>query len=68
MNMSVIINLKKVRKNTGLTQKEVAEALSISKDTLSRYERGKQEPRLEVAIQLSKFYKVSMEQLFELVY
>lgn len=66
--MSVIINLKKVRKNTGLTQKEVAEALSISKDTLSRYERGKQEPRLEVAIQLSKFYKVSMDQLFELAY
>lgn len=66
MNMAVITHLREVRKSKGLTQKEVAEALLISKDSLSRYERGEQNPRLDVAIQLSKYYEVSMEQLYEI--
>lgn len=51
----------------GLTQKEVADALFISKDTLSRYETGKQDPRLDVAIRLSRFLDVSMDKLFDVV-
>lgn len=64
--MAVITHLREVRKSKGLTQKEVAEALLISKDSLSRYERGEQDPRLDVTIQLSKYYEVSMEQLYEI--
>lgn len=63
--MAVTTHLREVRKSKGLTQKEVAEALLISKDSLSRYERGEQDPRLEVAIRLSKYYEVAMEALFE---
>ena len=63
--MAVTTHLREVRKSKGLTQKEVAEALLISKDSLSRYERGEQDPRLEVAIRLSKYYAVSMEYLYE---
>lgn len=66
MNMAVTTHLREVRKSKGLTQKEVADALLISKDSLSRYERGEQDPRLDVAIRLSKYYKVSMELLYEL--
>lgn len=66
MNMAVTTHLREVRKSKGLTQKEVAEALLISKDSLSRYERGEQDPRLDVAIRLSKYYEVSMELLYEL--
>ena len=50
--MSVINHLREIRMGKGLTQKEVADALSISKDSLSRYETGKQDPRLDVAIRL----------------
>lgn len=64
--MAVTTHLREVRKSKGLTQKEVAEALLISKDSLSRYERGEQDPRLDVAIRLSKYYEVSMELLYEL--
>lgn len=63
--MAVTTHLREVRKSKGLTQKEVAEALLISKDSLSRYERGEQDPRLDVAIRLSKYYEVSMEYLYE---
>lgn len=63
--MAVTTHLREVRKSKGLTQKEVAEAILISKDSLSRYERGEQDPRLDVAIRLSKYYEVSMEYLYE---
>lgn len=66
MNMAVTTHLREVRKSKGLTQKEVADALLISKDSLSRYERGEQDPRLDVAIRLSKYYKVSMEFLYDI--
>lgn len=64
--MAVNTHLCEVRKSKGLTQKEVAEALLISKDSLSRYERGEQDPRLDVAIRLSKYYQVSMETLYSI--
>ena len=64
--MAVTTHLREVRKSKGLTQKEVAEALLISKDSLSRYERGEQDPRLDVAIRLSKYYNVSMESLYDI--
>lgn len=67
MNIAVTTHLREVRKSKGLTQKEVAEALLISKDSLSRYERGEQDPRLDVAIRLSKYYNVSMESLYDMV-
>ncbi|XME01970.1 helix-turn-helix transcriptional regulator [Lachnospiraceae bacterium C1.1] len=63
--MSVINHLREIRMGKGLTQKEVADALSISKDSLSRYETGKQDPRLDVAIRLSKYLEVSMEILYD---
>ncbi|XME02153.1 helix-turn-helix domain-containing protein [Lachnospiraceae bacterium C1.1] len=63
--MSVINHLREIRMSKGLTQKEVADALSISKDSLSRYENGKQDPRLDVAIRLSKYLEVSMEILYD---
>ena len=66
MNMAVTTHLREVRKSKGLTQKEVADALLISKDSLSRYERGEQDPRLDVAIRLSKYYNVSMESLYDI--
>ena len=64
--MAVTTHLREVRKSKGLTQKEVAEAILISKDSLSRYERGEQDPRLDVAIRLSKYYNVSMESLYDI--
>lgn len=44
--------LKRVRKQLGLTQQELADLCYIAKDTLSRYERGLLTPSIEV------FYKI----------
>jgi len=64
--MEVRSHLREVRKARGLTQKEVADALCISKESLSRYERGEQDPRLAIAIRLSRYYCVPVDKLFEI--
>ncbi len=65
--MVVINHIKEIRTRKGLTQKEVSSAISISKDTLSRCETGKQIPRTDIAIQLSNYLEVPMELLYEIV-
>ena len=64
--MPVRTHLQEARRARGLTQREAAGALFISKDSLSRYERGEQEPGLEVAMRLSRYYQVAMDKLFEI--
>lgn len=64
--MAVKTYLKEARLARGLTQKQVADDLLISKDSLSRYERGEQDPRLEIAMRLSKYFGIAMEKLYEI--
>ncbi|WP_108775659.1 helix-turn-helix domain-containing protein [Lactimicrobium massiliense] len=64
--MPVRTHLQEARKARGLTQREAAGALFISKDSLSRYERGEQEPGLEGAMRLSRYHEVAIDKLFEI--
>ena len=56
-----------LRKEKGLTQKELAEKLSVSINTISLYERNKIEPPDKVKIQISRFFDVSMDYLMGLI-
>lgn len=51
------ITLKAARVNAGLTQKEAAKALNISKNTLSNYELYRTSPSMEMANKMSELYK-----------
>lgn len=53
------ITLKAARINVGLTQKESAERLGISKETLSKYERGISFPDVIVIRKMEELYDVS---------
>lgn len=53
--------LKDLREDHDLTRAELAEKLSISERTLSRYETGETEPTIGVLIQLSLLYNVSID-------
>lgn len=48
--------IKKARKETGFTQKEVAEETGIPYSTIAKYEVGKLEPDLEKLGILADFY------------
>lgn len=53
------MTLKAARVNKGLTQKEAAECLEISLNTLSNYECGKSFPDVPVIQRIEKLYEIS---------
>lgn len=55
--------LKSLRKEHGYTLEQVAEKLSTTKVTLSRYENNLREPKRETISQFAKLYNVSTDYL-----
>lgn len=55
--------LRELRNSVGKTQDQVAEACSISKVALARYETGTRTPRIEIASRLADYYGVSVDYL-----
>lgn len=53
--------LKELRENKKLTQRKIANLLDISQVTYCNWENKKTEPNLDNLIQLSKFFKVSID-------
>ena len=60
-----IENLTNARKDRGLTQKQVAEALGVSDRTYSKWETGETEPGIELLCRLAEFYGLSPADLFK---
>lgn len=58
--------LKLIRKERGLTQKEVAKAIGVTLSAISNYEQGIREPSIQVLISLCRFYNVSSDYLLGL--
>jgi transcriptional regulator with XRE-family HTH domain len=56
-------NLKFLRNLNNISQAELAEQLSIPRTTLSAYERGFVEPNIDLMTRMSKYFKVSIDDL-----
>ena len=56
--------IKRLRKNKGLKQQELAEILGIKRNTYSDWENGKTEPSFENLIKLADLLEVSIDWLF----
>lgn len=54
-----------LRKNKGLTQKEIAEHLGISRQAYANYEAGNREPDINTLKLLSEYFEVSIDVLLE---
>lgn len=55
-----------LRKESGKTQESLLEALGVSQQTLSRYEKGQRQASLEFVIRAAKYYNVSADYLLGL--
>ena len=55
--------IKEVRKKKGLSLQQVADAVGVGNNTISRYETGKREPKLEMWQKLADIYGVSVPYL-----
>ena len=55
--------LQELRKNRGLTQEELAEALFVSRTAISKWESGRGYPNIDSIKGISKFFAVSIDDL-----
>jgi transcriptional regulator with XRE-family HTH domain len=56
-------NIRHLRVKKDVSQEIVAEGLSITRDSLAKYEQGKSQPPYEILIKLSHYYHVSIDLL-----
>ena len=55
--------LRALREKEGLTQKQVANYLQLSRSTYTYYELGKRQPSLQTLSRLAEFFHVSTDYL-----
>lgn len=58
-------NLFNARKNSGLSQEEVAEKLGVSRQTISKWETDETLPDIQQSKNLAKLYRMSLDKLIE---
>ena len=58
------ISLAAARVNAGLTQKEVAEKMGVSKVTIISWEKGKTLPNIATARKLAELYEIPLDNIF----
>lgn len=55
--------LQELRKNKGLTQEELAEALFVSRTAISKWESGRGYPNLDSLKEISRYFSVTIDDL-----
>ena len=60
------MKLKELREENNVSQKEIAEYLSIKQNTYSQYETNKRQLPIDVLIKLAKFYKTTTDYILGL--
>ncbi|EAD8698291.1 transcriptional regulator, partial [Listeria monocytogenes] len=64
--MKVFNVVKQLREDRNLSQKDLAEALEVSRQTIHAIEKGKYNPSLELSLCIAKYFETSIENIFYL--
>ncbi|MDB2482351.1 helix-turn-helix transcriptional regulator [Gammaproteobacteria bacterium] len=56
--------LKELRLQGKVSQSALADALSVSRQTINSIENGKFDPSLTLVMKLTRFFKVSLDEIF----
>jgi putative transcriptional regulator len=57
-------NIKKKRNDFGLTQQELADKVSVRRETIIFLEKEKYNPSLKLAMDIAKVFKMKVDDLF----
>lgn len=63
MNLEIANKLVELRKEHGFSQEELAEKLNVSRQAVSKWERGESSPDTDNLISLAKIYNISLDEL-----
>ena len=56
--------LEEIRKQRGLRQEELAEAMGVSRQTICSLENGRYNPSVILAIKLARYFEMKVEDIF----
>lgn len=56
--------LEELRRQRGITQEELADALSVSRQTVGSLENGRYNPSILLAFKIANYFNVTIEQVF----
>lgn len=62
-NQHMETNIRKIRKEKNITQKQLAEKFNLHQTAISEWESGRTYPRIEIAIQLANYFGVTIDYL-----
>ena len=57
-------NIKQLRNELKISQKDLAESLNVSRQTINAIETGKFDPSLTLTIKITRFFNNSLEEIF----
>ena len=57
-------NIKQLRNEMKISQKDLAKSLNVSRQTINAIETGKFDPSLTLTIKITRFFNKSLEQIF----
>ena len=63
MDVNFCKNLKNIRKECCLTQKQVAIALGVVESCYANWEQGRTEPNIDMLRKLCNLFKISVDEL-----
>ena len=53
-----------MRKTRGIKQEDLAKAMEVSRQTIGSIENGRYNPSISLAFKLSRFFGISIEEIF----
>ena len=56
--------LEELRKQRGIRQEELAEALEVSRQTIGSLENGRYNPSILLAFKISRYFSLPIEEIF----
>ncbi len=56
--------LEELRRQHGVTQEELADALSVSRQTIGSLENGRYNPSILLAFKIANYFHVTIEEVF----
>lgn len=60
------VNVRRVRRERGLTQEELAREVGVSRQTIVNIEQGRYKPSILLALKIAKVLDTDVETLFKL--
>ncbi|EDN9869787.1 TPA_asm: transcriptional regulator [Listeria monocytogenes] len=64
--MKVRNKVKQLREERGIWQNELALALEVSRQTIHAIEKGKYNPSLELSLKMARYFRLTIEEIFQL--